>query len=493
MSFASVIRKTGLTADRYDCANELAGKAFKKIAREERDHEEQLESLNAKILRANAAYEKHVRSLAGNATAKRGRLSLDAHEATAAHERHINAVSGPTRDISLAKANHGVLMAARRDGIARDAALTVTALAESEWRRACEVTKRAGAEIGNVVGFANFCAQHMPSTVPEPLEPTPRLQRAPPSQSSQTSPTSPESPAASFANVAPKQPSYAAPDVASSPDPGRRGGPRPLPVPNGNQYSPPKPAPPPAASARPPSQPYQRSEPAEATAVMRRELQRNDWSQPEKVPRRSASPPELLSPSPRSSKIMASVATLDAVASAAARRATPVTTPALSHGGAGSDSSGGFVASPTASEAGPDPMVLTRHLMNDDRTPKAHPPRYGGDGHELGKGRPLPNGFVYEDHEEETLAQLPTKRGAAMARTMSIESTESSRSFVARMKVRTVWTCICSCKMTMSTGTVCRGASGERGIAPSSGASPPGAWVALGLTIGTVLSANAAR
>lgn len=110
--------------------NSLGGKSFKRIAAEEREHEEQLDALNGKILKANVAYEKHVRTLAsaaGGQGARRGRLSLDAHEATAAHEKHIQSVAGPTRERSIAKANHAALMAIRRDNVARETALTMTA------------------------------------------------------------------------------------------------------------------------------------------------------------------------------------------------------------------------------------------------------------------------------------------------------------------------------------------------------------------------------
>lgn len=272
--------------------------------------------------------------------------------------------------------------------------MRVHRLAESEWRRACEATKRCGVEIGEVVALSNFCHQGMPSLPNDETLVVERTERRGLHVTSDTSSSQPsvlDSPRSTQPTVQarqlPREQPFETPTRNERP-----AGARPLPMPSGPQYGSPKIEQPERKVSKPTN---------EAT--------------PKAAGRRSATPPEILSPSPRPSRILTTIASLDAAV------ATPLATPSLSHGVTASTSSDGIVVSLTASEISPATAPLRLRGDSDRKDGRS----------ELGAGRPLPKGFVWEEAEE-----AATKRAGGVARNASIESTESSRSFVARMKVR---------------------------------------------------------
>lgn len=126
----------------YDLINDLIGKSFKKIAKEERSHDESMESLDNKLKKANYAYDKKIRSSAPGS-----------NNAQNVHEQFVPLLSQLTEDITRNKNNHSMNMALRREGIVKEAARTLTCLAEIEFRKNCELVKKLGGYIGTVLAI----------------------------------------------------------------------------------------------------------------------------------------------------------------------------------------------------------------------------------------------------------------------------------------------------------------------------------------------------
>ena len=159
----------------YDTINELCGKQFKRIAKEEGKHDEALESLDAKLRKANFQYDKQrVKSSASGSANAYGASGA----ASATHEQFVPVLSQLTEDITKAKLTHGVNMAGKRDAMVREVARTLGNLSELEFRRACDNVRRAGGEIGPVMGAQALLgdkpdkgdASQMPRDWPEPLQ-----------------------------------------------------------------------------------------------------------------------------------------------------------------------------------------------------------------------------------------------------------------------------------------------------------------------------------
>lgn len=146
----------------YDGINDICGKFFKKVAKEERAHDDALEALDNKLKKANFAYDKRVRSHPSNAAAA----------ASGAHEQFVPLLSSLTEEMSRTKIQHGRKLAGRREEAAREVARAVSALAEMEWKRACENVKRVGLEVGALVGVRCLLGDGMPPDWPEDVTDT---------------------------------------------------------------------------------------------------------------------------------------------------------------------------------------------------------------------------------------------------------------------------------------------------------------------------------
>lgn len=169
----------------YDAINELCGKHFKRIAKEEGKHDEVLESLEAKLKKANFQYDKQrVKSSGGNSSASMYGAGAGA---SLAHEQFVPLLSQLTEDITKAKLTHGTSMASKRDAMLREVARSMGNLGELEFRRACDNVRKAGAEIGPVLA-----AQALLGEKPDKVEPTPMPREWP--QYLEQSPVAPQSP-----------------------------------------------------------------------------------------------------------------------------------------------------------------------------------------------------------------------------------------------------------------------------------------------------------
>ena len=121
----------------YEAVNDACAKYFKKVAKEERVHDELVQNLDAKIKKANAAHEKNVKKATAN-------------KALESHDKYIATVQALTNDISCAKNAHAASIAAKSHVSSLLVASTLGGLADVEFKRHCESVRRVGPHVGRL-------------------------------------------------------------------------------------------------------------------------------------------------------------------------------------------------------------------------------------------------------------------------------------------------------------------------------------------------------
>ncbi|TDL25824.1 hypothetical protein BD410DRAFT_826407 [Rickenella mellea] len=111
-------------------------KWFKKLAKEERNHDEKISAANAKIKQAGQAYEK-----------KAKRKDRDAGDE---HARYVHILSTIGPEMSQDKYNHALLVTQRHTSTLYAVISCLARVAESEWARACESVRRFAPAIGHI-------------------------------------------------------------------------------------------------------------------------------------------------------------------------------------------------------------------------------------------------------------------------------------------------------------------------------------------------------
>lgn len=109
--------------------------------REEKDHDEIMANLDFKFKRASGTYEKRMRS------------ATSPMSAAAEHEKHISLISSLSAEMNAVKTQHGIKMRQRRDALVLDIAKSVASAAENEFKRGCEGVRRAGSYVGPLASW----------------------------------------------------------------------------------------------------------------------------------------------------------------------------------------------------------------------------------------------------------------------------------------------------------------------------------------------------
>ncbi|KAG0143383.1 hypothetical protein CROQUDRAFT_48855 [Cronartium quercuum f. sp. fusiforme G11] len=164
-SLHEVTTKTAKTTEKeYNNLEDAVLKAFNRIVKEERAHDERLDALEGKIQKANYTFDKHRKP------AKRGMSHTDSQEGTVAADRYHASVASLGLDVTKSKLAHSSKMYSRRDSLCRILCRSVFQIAENEWRRSCEEVRRAGLVVGRMTMWANFCTHDgMPKKMPESI------------------------------------------------------------------------------------------------------------------------------------------------------------------------------------------------------------------------------------------------------------------------------------------------------------------------------------
>ncbi|KAJ7126944.1 hypothetical protein C8R44DRAFT_780012 [Mycena epipterygia] len=153
----------------YDGISAEVKKWFKKLAKEEKAHDDRLSSANAKIKQAGLIYEKKSK--------KNPRDSADEHA------RYINLISSLGPEISQEKYNHTLQVTQRHTSTTYSVAACVSRVADAEWLRSCEGVRRFSPTIGPLGEWRALCEGGWTGPLPPDLvDPDPDPQQMRPEQ-----------------------------------------------------------------------------------------------------------------------------------------------------------------------------------------------------------------------------------------------------------------------------------------------------------------------
>ncbi|KAI9574029.1 hypothetical protein HD554DRAFT_2012743 [Boletus coccyginus] len=141
---ADVDSKFAKLADResHSISSEVK-KWLKKLAREEKAHDERMNDSNARIKQASQAYEKK---------SKKG--ARDAGEERA---RYINLLSAIGPEMSQEKYNHAIHVTQQNTLVTFNVAASLSRIADAEWTRSCECVRRISPTIGSLGEWRSLC------------------------------------------------------------------------------------------------------------------------------------------------------------------------------------------------------------------------------------------------------------------------------------------------------------------------------------------------
>ncbi|THH08911.1 hypothetical protein EW145_g2368, partial [Phellinidium pouzarii] len=111
-------------------------KWFKKLAKEEKNHDERIAAANARIKQAGQTYEKKAK--------KKDR------DAVEEHTRYVNLLSAIGPEMSQEKHNHALFVTQRHTSTVYSIASSISRTADAEWTRACECVRRFAPVIGRI-------------------------------------------------------------------------------------------------------------------------------------------------------------------------------------------------------------------------------------------------------------------------------------------------------------------------------------------------------
>ncbi|KAF5391668.1 hypothetical protein D9757_002377 [Collybiopsis confluens] len=144
-----------LSDKEYDGVSTDVKKWFKKLAKEEKAHDERISAANVKIKQAGQLYEK--------------KSKKSPREASEEHARYINLISALGPEISQEKYNHALLVTQRHSTTTYSIAASVSRVADAEWLRSCENVRRFSPSIGKLNELRAFCEGGWTGPIPQDL------------------------------------------------------------------------------------------------------------------------------------------------------------------------------------------------------------------------------------------------------------------------------------------------------------------------------------
>ncbi|KAF8968174.1 hypothetical protein BDZ97DRAFT_1755568 [Flammula alnicola] len=155
-ALSDVDSKFAKVADKeYEFVSTEVKKWFKKLAKEERNHDERMASANARIKQAGQVYEK-----------KSKRKAADVGEE---HARYINLISTLGPEVSQDKYNHALNVTQRHTTTTYNVAACLSRLADSEWQKSCECVRRFSPTVGPLGQWKALCEGGWTGPVPSDL------------------------------------------------------------------------------------------------------------------------------------------------------------------------------------------------------------------------------------------------------------------------------------------------------------------------------------
>ncbi|BGP58212.1 hypothetical protein JCM8202v2_005873 [Rhodotorula sphaerocarpa] len=133
----------------YEALNESIARYFRRTAKEEKAHEDELADLDSRVAKATASYHSSARSTSASSSQRNMHIALDSMTSQhAAYMQHMSSLSG---QINLVKATYAQEIANRREAAARDFTRALCAMAEREWRGEVEAVKKGAGDIGRLI------------------------------------------------------------------------------------------------------------------------------------------------------------------------------------------------------------------------------------------------------------------------------------------------------------------------------------------------------
>ncbi|KAJ4494920.1 hypothetical protein C8J55DRAFT_497953 [Lentinula edodes] len=170
-ALSEVDSKFAKLADKeYDGVSGDVKKWFRKLAKEEKAHDERIAIANAKIKQAGLMYEK--------------KSKKSARDASEEHARYINLISAMGPEISQEKYNHCLQVTERHTATTFNVAASVSRLADAEWLRSCESVRRFAPSVGKLIEWRTYCEGGWTGPIPTDLRDVDVLR--PPSPADQT-------------------------------------------------------------------------------------------------------------------------------------------------------------------------------------------------------------------------------------------------------------------------------------------------------------------
>ncbi|KAI0326052.1 hypothetical protein GY45DRAFT_164841 [Cubamyces sp. BRFM 1775] len=155
-AMAEVDSKFAKYADK-ECDNVSAEvkKWFKKLAKEERLHDEKIASSNTKIKQAGQIYERKAKK--------------SPRDAAEEHTRYINLLSTLGPEINREKYNHALLVTEKHSSTMYSLAASFSRVADAEWIRGCESVRRFSPTIGPLGQWRALCEGGWSGSLPSDL------------------------------------------------------------------------------------------------------------------------------------------------------------------------------------------------------------------------------------------------------------------------------------------------------------------------------------
>jgi len=155
-ALSDIDAKFAKVADKeYDGISTEVKKWFKKLAKEEKAHDEKMANANAKIKHAGQIYEKK---------SKKG-----ARDVPEEHTRYINLISILGPEMSQEKYNHALNVTQRHTSTTYSAAACLSRVADAEWLRAFEGVRRLSPVIGQLGEWRALCEGGWIGPIPQAL------------------------------------------------------------------------------------------------------------------------------------------------------------------------------------------------------------------------------------------------------------------------------------------------------------------------------------
>ncbi|CDO78041.1 hypothetical protein BN946_scf184724.g5 [Trametes cinnabarina] len=140
-----------------DAVSAEVKKWFRKLAKEERNHDEKIASANLKIKQAGQLYERKAKK--------------NPRDAAEEHTRYINLLSTLGPEVNREKYNHALLVTERHSATMYSLAASFSRVADAEWARGCESVRRFSPTIGPLGQWRALCeggwSGNLPLDLPE--------------------------------------------------------------------------------------------------------------------------------------------------------------------------------------------------------------------------------------------------------------------------------------------------------------------------------------